>query len=104
MLSLLLLFTAPVIQIVLSILRIKRLIALTLNMIPAFTVALGFILSFVAMELVFNNLAASNVRCGLPGISCLFCGFFITLFATPVISMFFYFIDRMNHRSAVITK
>lgn len=94
---LILLFAAPILQIILSILRVLRIIGIRLCWIAAITLLLGLMLPFVSMAIVSDELSVSHpgMHCGMPAFGALVAGTMITLIATPVVALIFYLIDRI---------
>lgn len=85
----LLLFAAPVIQIVLSVLRLTGKMPLPLMLIFAIAFFIGIAASFIAMGIVLDEIPASSGhgKCGMPGMAALFGGLFITFVSAPVIAL-----------------
>lgn len=99
----LLLFVAPFLQIILSVLRLVRKIQLPLFAIFGFALFAGIICSFIAMEIILDAMsrkAHGEGICGMPGMAALFCGIFITIVTTPIIAMICYFINRYLQKTA----
>jgi len=98
-----LLFAAPVLQIILSVLRLARKISLPLYAIFWLALVVGFICSFMAMNIVLDAMSrAAHGRgiCGMPAMGVLFAGLFITFVTTPIISIICYFINRYIKKTA----
>lgn len=99
----LLLFVAPFLQIILSVLRLVRKIQLPLFAIFGFALFLGIICSFMAMEIILDAMsreAHGRGICGMPGMAVLFAGLFITFVTTPIIAMVCYLISRYVQKTA----
>ena len=99
----LLIFIAPIFQIIVSILRVTRVILVPLYLIFASTILLGFTLSFTAMGSILDNMPGTGPHCGMPAMGVLFGGIFITLITSPIISLVVFLINRsINNREAAV--
>ena len=102
--ELLLLFTAPVLQTILSVLTLTRKILLPLFVIFGIALFGGILGSFLAMRIVLNDMVrlahGKELICGMPGMAILFGGIFITFVTTPTIAFICYFINRYIQKTA----
>lgn len=101
--ELLLLFAAPILQIILSVLRLVSKIALPLFIIFGIALFSGIMCSFIAMRIVLDAMsqeAHGRGICGMPAMAALFAGVFITLVTTPLIAIVSYFINRYIQKTA----
>jgi hypothetical protein len=94
--ALLLLFIAPVFQIILLTLKIRGRINPPAGVIAILTFILGITLSIVSMNLVESDIHPNPIgpKCGTILAAFLFAGFFITAVATPIIELIFFAINR----------
>lgn len=100
--EIIILFLAPLVQLILSALRVTGKIRMHLGGIAALAILLGFIMSFQSMGMVSKNLAASNFRCGMPAVATLFFGFFMTIVAGFLTWGVFYLLLRLKQRNATV--
>jgi len=103
MIPLMLLFLAPIFQIVLSIFRITNRISMPLGVIAFFSFGLGIIASIAVLNMEINELKDSHLKCldcgGMVAISYFVIGFIMTSISTPVICLIccaFYNINQKN--------
>lgn len=89
MIPLMLLFVAPIVQIVLSTLRINGRIYLPISVITLLMFILGIVLSFCSMSIVSASIVVEHnrPRCGLPEAAFLICALFITFFSGSIIGI-----------------
>ncbi|MFD0763885.1 hypothetical protein ACFQZI_03425 [Mucilaginibacter lutimaris] len=94
---LLLLFTAPVIQVVLSSKKVHGKIALSFIGINIISLLLGIILPLVATYIFICGIS-SNIKCitGVEGVAII--GFLITFIATPIIAIISYSNYKSNQK------
>jgi hypothetical protein len=100
--ELLLLLVAPVLQIILSVLRLSRKLSVPLSVIFGFAVITGIACSFFASNLVVEGIRAEShgqYVCGMPGLAFVIIGLFITLVSTPIIAIVCYFISRSQNKA-----
>lgn len=99
-LPIVLLFTAPIVQIVLSRKRLKDKTHFTLGGIVTLTFILGIIFPIAATYIAICGLSP-DIKCatGIAGIAPL--GIFITIVATPVIALIFYLMDKSKRKAAI---
>jgi hypothetical protein len=87
--ELLLIFVAPVLQIVLSLLRLKRKIILPIGAIAVLAIIAGYLLSIQAGKLLMDGIVADSpkgsVHCGMPFAACFILGTFVDTIAAIVI-------------------
>jgi hypothetical protein len=100
----LLIFIAPAFQIIFSVLRVNRMTTTPLYLIFPATILLGFVLSFTAMKVLVDNMPTTGMRCATPAMAVLFCGIFITLVTSPIISLVFYFINKSINNKTIAIK
>jgi hypothetical protein len=100
----LLIFIAPIFQIIISTLKITWVISVPLFLIFAATILVGFVLSFSAMRITLDETTGLDMHCGTPGIAILFAGVLITLITSPIILLFFYLINRSISRNEIAVK
>ncbi|OOQ58136.1 hypothetical protein [Mucilaginibacter pedocola] len=99
--ELLILFTAPIIQLVLSVRRLSGRTRLPLWSIVIITYASGILCTSLAGYIMSIRLSASGFRCGVPMVGGIFFGGFITVVVTPVIGIIFFFISQSKKKRAV---
>jgi len=89
MLSLIMLFIAPVLQIILSMLRINGRISTPIGAIVVWTFIAGIILTVISVLIVSHNIPHNphSIRCGTIDAAFLFCGLFITIVSIPIIGL-----------------
>jgi hypothetical protein len=98
-----LLFTAPILQIILSVLKLNSKIKLHLFIIFFVALFTGLACSFLSMKIVLDQmraLAPDRYICGMPAMALLLGGLFITFIATPIITIVCHFIYRYLHKAA----
>ncbi|RFZ95338.1 hypothetical protein D0C36_07355 [Mucilaginibacter conchicola] len=95
--SLLILFLAPVLQIILSAMRISGNLKIRLIYITLLAFALGTAMTFVSAGMISDQLAKSNFHCGMPMIGSFFMGL-LTTFTTPVIGIIFLLIYNARRK------
>ena len=91
--------TAPIFQIIASILRIKGHIGIPIGGIMFLMFFLGVIFSFVAMNTVELTPSPTGFRCGMPQMAVLFGGLFLQIIAIPLIAIISYAVYRFKRRS-----
>ena len=92
-----LLFTAPVLQIILSIFKLAGKIKSPLSIIFFIALFTGVACSFLSMKIVIDQmtaLAPDKYICGMPAMALLLGGLFITFVTAPIITIIGYFINR----------
>nr|WP_294942662.1 hypothetical protein [uncultured Mucilaginibacter sp.] len=93
----LLLLVAPVLQIILSALRLARKISLPLFLIFWFAIITGIACSVFISKLVMAEISAQSQGryiCGLPGFVFLMGGLFVSFISASVIAFVCYFLNR----------
>ncbi|OOQ58135.1 hypothetical protein [Mucilaginibacter pedocola] len=99
--ELVLLFAAPVIQLILSVLKLCRSISIPLAAIYMGAVFAGAICSFIGMKIMLSQMAVASHGqgfCGMPALGFLFGGAFITLISTSLIAGICAIIEVRNKR------
>jgi hypothetical protein len=101
MIFLLILFVAPVFQIIFLALKIKGRINLPDGVIAILTFIIGIALSIAAMILVDHDINPNPTgpRCGTTSAAFLLVGFFITVIATPIIELIFFAINKLIEKT-----
>jgi len=96
--ALLLLFIAPLFQIILLTLKIKDRIRIPAGVTAILTYILGIVLPIASMYLVESDVHPdpSGPRCSIISASFLMIGVFITVIFTPVIEFIFFIIRRLK--------
>ena len=92
---------APIIQIIISVLRIYDRTKLPLSAIGVLTALLGVFLSFQTTSMVTYHLPNSHATCGILSAAFLIGGVMITFVATPVIGIISYLVYRYKHPTPV---
>jgi len=100
MLSLILLFIAPIVQIIFSVLRIYGYTTTPINAIAAISLLSGLILSYILMSLAIYLLLA-GVKGGTAEVSIVFLGIFITCISIPI-RILSYFIHSNNKNKSAL--
>lgn len=95
-----LLIIAPLIQIVLSILKINNKIRLPLWFIGLLCLVLGIGLSWLAMYIDMVNLPPGT-KCATPSVGIIYLGFLITIVTVPLITLVCYFINYRRKKLVV---
>ena len=106
MLILLIITAAPIIQIILSSLRVKGHIGLPIGAIMILSFMLGIVLTFVALNTRTPSAPIDGSRCDFAGGAILFGGFFLQMTTAPVIAIIsygIYWLKRRNHKKLEIT-
>jgi len=99
MLVLLIIIAAPIAQIILSTLRIKRRIGLPIGAITALSFMLGIVLTFAALNIVAAPpQLPGRIRCGTGEAALLFCGLLLQLILAPTIALISYGIYKLKSR------
>jgi branched-subunit amino acid ABC-type transport system permease component len=95
---LLMLIAAPILQIVLSVLRIKQSLSLSLIAIAGIAFITGILLSIWAMNIIMDAIPASpgGFKCGIGAAAVMLGGFFITMVSVPVIGLASYLFYRTS--------
>jgi len=103
MLSLILLFIAPIVQIIFSVLRIYGYTTTPINAIAAISLLSGLILSYILMSLAIYLLLAgvTGVKGGTAEVSIVFLGIFITCISIPI-RILSYFIHSNNKNKSAL--
>lgn len=98
MLSLILLLIAPIFQIVLSVLRIKGRLSMSLIYIAGYALALGIGLTTLSVYIISDDTQANSVasRCGTIEAAFMFMGIFITIIFIPIIGLASYLYYRID--------
>jgi hypothetical protein len=89
-----LLFAAPVLQIILSLFKLTGKVKLHLSVIFFIALFTGAACSFLSMKIVLDqmrSLAPDRYICGMPAMALLLGGLFITFIATPIITIVCHF-------------
>jgi len=98
-----LLFTAPVLQIILSIFKLAGKLPLHLSVIFFIALFTGVACSFLSMKIILDQmtaLAPDRYICGMPAMALLLGGLFITFATAPVITIVSHFINRYLYKRA----
>ena len=93
MVLLLLLFAAPILQVIFLALKAAGKIKIPSGLIAVFTFLLGILLSITAAKLSMPHIKCLD--CGLVSFAFLFIGLVITAVATPVIELIYFVISRL---------
>jgi len=101
--SLIIIIIAPVLQIVLSLLRVTGRIKIPLGLISFLTLILGIAVSFATMQLtnysIMQDMPGKKcLDCGMVGISFFIMGFLITVVSVPLIGLASYVFYKMFFR------
>ena len=96
-----LIFAAPVLHIILGILRINKRIRLSLAAIGFICVVTGIIFPVLATYIDIVNLP-KGVMCATPSIGFVFLGFGVTAIAIPVIALILFITDYYRNKKAII--
>ncbi|HZX58493.1 MAG TPA: hypothetical protein VFE54_07195 [Mucilaginibacter sp.] len=105
MLDLVLLIGAPIIQIILSVLRINNYIPLTIGLLSFLMMVLGCVLSFEEVKIVADNLTyqPGQLRCGT-GIAAIFIGgSILNITATLIIGIVGGIVYHFTHKKKELT-
>lgn len=102
MLVLLIIIAAPVIQIVLSTLRVKGRISLPIVAIASLTPFLGVILSFSLTVVIPPYITSSGLRCGTGPVVVAMASIFIQFIASPIIGIISYIAYRFKQKGIVL--
>ena len=86
MISIILLIIAPVLQIILSSLRVRNKISFPIAIIMLFTIAIGLVLLFIGQVIVSNGAPKGEAR-GMPSIAYLFVGALATIASALIIAI-----------------
>jgi hypothetical protein len=97
---LVLLFTAPIVQIILSRRKLNNNTIFSLGSIAAISFILGIVFPVAATYIALCGLSP-DIKCatGIIGIAPL--GIFITIVTTPVISLIFYLMDKAKRKASI---
>jgi hypothetical protein len=95
----LLLFVAPCMQIILSLLRLKGRIKLPLLIIDVLALSLGFVLSIASMGVSIYGLSP-GIKCATGCAAFVFFGFLITVIAVPIIAIVTFLAHRSKKKMA----
>ncbi|MBD1363906.1 hypothetical protein IDJ77_08810 [Mucilaginibacter sp. ZT4R22] len=101
--ELLLLFAAPVLQIILSLFRLTGKIRIPLVVIFVLSLFSGIVCSFICMNIVLNELTATSPDrgvCGMPALGALVVGIFITVVSGSVIAVISALVDLYIQKMA----
>jgi len=99
MLVLLIIIAAPIIQIILSTLRIKGHIGLPIGGIMFLTFLLGVILSVSLVIIIPPYVLPSGSKCGTGPVTAAIGSIFIQIIASPIIAIISYGIYRLKRRN-----
>jgi len=100
MFSLLLLFLAPAIQIILSILRLKGTLKLPQGVTAIIAFASGVAFTIISINIfdIESGQTLKGPRCGMGEFAVLLLGSFVILIFTPLIEAIFYFITKFRNK------
>ena len=99
MIVLLLILAAPIIQIILSTLRVKERVGLPIGAITILSFILGIALTFVALNTRTSSSSIDGLRCDFAGGAILLGGIFLQMITAPIISIISYGIYRIKRRN-----
>jgi hypothetical protein len=102
---LLLLFVAPLFQIILLALKVKGRINMPPGLIAISTFILGIALATASMNLADSDIHPNPTgpKCGIISVAFLLTGLFITAVATPIIELIFFAIRRLTQKNNIVT-
>jgi hypothetical protein len=98
-----LLFAAPVLQIILSLFKLTGKVKLHLYIIFFIALFTGAACSFLSMKIILDQmraLAPDRYICGMPAMALLLGGLFITFVTAPIITIIGYFVNRNLSKAA----
>ncbi|MEO6522113.1 MAG: hypothetical protein ABIN91_10575 [Mucilaginibacter sp.] len=103
--ALLMIFLAPIIQVILSTLKLKAKINLHLGIIALLAFVLGIILSISAFSLLCSQIQwkKNEIHCVTGEAGVMMCGFFITVACTPLIAIVFAAISYYRNKKRQTT-
>ena len=95
---LLIFLVAPILQIILSVLRIRDKITIPIGVIAVFMILFGFILSFIGQRIAADDIAPGEAR-GTISIAFLFVGNIFTLIVVAIITTICSTVYYLTHKT-----